>query len=80
MLFRSVMGVLLVEQEHYHEARQYVELLLKLQPDAATVAGYYGEVLWHDGEKTAAQRVWAQALLANPQSKLIQAMSDRYHP
>lgn len=73
-----VMGLFLAEQARYHEARKHFEVLSKLRPKDTTVAAHYGEVLWHEGDKAAAQQVWAQGLLINPKSKLIYTMTDRY--
>ena len=74
----SVLGVSLAQQSRYYEARQYLEPLSKMRPTDTTVASYYGEVLWHEGEKTAAERIWAQGLLVNPHSQLLHTMTERY--
>jgi len=53
----AALSVFLVGQGRYHQARSYLEPLLKLRSEAAIAAGYYGEVLWHDGKKAAAQQI-----------------------
>ena len=72
------LGFALADRTRYHEARQYLEPLSKLRPDDERVAGYYGEVLWHEGDKAAAQEVWAQGLLVNPHSEMLHSVTERY--
>ncbi len=76
--YQLALGLALAEKTRYHEAQEYLEPLSKLRPDDEILASHYGEILWHQGDKTAAQRVWAQGLLSNPQSELLQAITERY--
>lgn len=72
------LGLALADQSRYREARQYLEPLSKMRPDNAQICGHYGEVLWHQGEKDAARKIWAQGLLNNPQSQLLHSLAGRY--
>lgn len=44
----------------------------------AEIAAHWGEVLWESGDRERARAVWSRALTANPESKPLRTVVDRY--
>lgn len=63
----------------YPEARDNLDKAYKLYPDAE-VAAHLGEVLWVMGDKSAANRVWRNALATQPESEHIRDAMRRLNP
>ncbi len=61
-------GWVLYRQHRLAEARSYLQLAHTLLPDPE-VAAHLGEVLWQQGEREAARRLWDDALEKAPQSQ-----------
>lgn len=61
-------GWVLYRQHRLAEARSYLQLAHTLLPDPE-VAAHLGEVLWQQGEREAARRLWEDALEKAPQSR-----------
>jgi tetratricopeptide (TPR) repeat protein len=60
----------------YDEARQNLDRAYELYPDHE-VAAHLGEVLWVMGERTAATRIWRDALEMQPDSEFILEAMER---
>jgi tetratricopeptide (TPR) repeat protein len=63
----------------YPEARTNLDKAYELFPDAE-VAAHLGEVLWVMGDKSAATRVWRNALATQPDSEHIRSAMQRLNP
>jgi Flp pilus assembly protein TadD len=63
----------------YPEARTHLDKAYELFPDAE-VAAHLGEVLWVMGDKSAATRVWRNALATQPDSEHIRSAMQRLNP
>jgi tetratricopeptide (TPR) repeat protein len=70
-------GWVLYRQGKLMEARSYLQLAHSLLPDPE-VAAHLGEVLWVQGERDAARRLWADALEKSPESKPLKDTVARF--
>ncbi|WP_299582450.1 tetratricopeptide repeat protein [uncultured Microbulbifer sp.] len=61
---------------NYRVAEKYLRQALEKLPDHE-IAAHLGEVLWVQGEREAALKVWNDGLTANPKSKIIPAAMKR---
>ena len=67
-------GWVLFRQRRLAEARSYLQLAYSQFPDPE-VAAHLGEVMWNQGEREAARKLWAEALEKSPASQpLIDTM------
>ncbi len=41
------------------------------------IAAHLGEVLWHSGDREAAEEIWFESLAENPESQVLQSVIDR---
>lgn len=73
------MGWVLFKQNELAESRVWLERALALLPDAE-VAAHLGEVLWKQGDKDAAIKVWTTAQQANPDDPQLNATIKRFIP
>lgn len=63
----------------YQEARANLDRAFKLYPDAE-VAAHLGEVLWVMGDRSAATRIWRNALQSQPDSVHVRNTMQRLNP
>lgn len=63
----------------YEEARDNLDRAFKLYPDAE-VAAHLGEVLWVMGDRSAATRIWRNALQTQPDSVHVRNTMQRLNP
>jgi tetratricopeptide (TPR) repeat protein len=63
----------------YQEARDNLDRAFELYPDAE-VAAHLGEVLWVMGDRSAATRVWRNALQTQPDSVHVRNTMQRLNP
>lgn len=63
----------------YPQARDNLDKAYKLYPDAE-VAAHLGEVLWVMGDRSAATRLWRNALATQPDSEHIRDAMQRLNP
>ncbi|WP_444943675.1 tetratricopeptide repeat protein [Microbulbifer sp. ZKSA006] len=61
---------------NYAAAEKYLRQAMDKHPDHE-IAAHLGEVLWVQGDREAALRIWRRGLLLNPHSKLIPAAMQR---
>jgi Flp pilus assembly protein TadD len=61
------------------EARSYLQLAYSGLPDPE-VAAHLGEVMWEQGEREAARRLWQEALERSPQSEPLRDTMSRFLP
>ncbi|HUH88188.1 MAG TPA: tetratricopeptide repeat protein [Pusillimonas sp.] len=61
----------------YPAAQEYLERSYKLMP-AADVAAHLGEVLWKQGRRDQAQRVWRAALETDPGNEVLNKTMQRF--
>ncbi|WP_353250241.1 tetratricopeptide repeat protein [Salinisphaera sp. T31B1] len=64
---------------HLDQARHYLERAYRAYPDGE-VAAHLGEVLWAQGDRDAARRVWQDALADNPDHPILRATMNRLDP
>lgn len=70
------LGWVFYRQRRLPEARTYLALAYAQFPDAE-VAAHLGEVLWQQGEREAARRIWEEALERSPGNRAVQAVMGR---
>jgi Flp pilus assembly protein TadD len=70
-------GWVLYRQGRLPEARSYLELAHAGLPDPE-VAAHLGEVMWKQGDRAGARKVWEEALQAAPGSKPLQDTMARF--
>ncbi len=63
---------------HYAEAQTLLEKAYKLFPDHE-VAAHLGEVLWMQGKKEQAEKLWREALKKTPDSDVLRDTMKRFH-
>ncbi|WP_444937581.1 tetratricopeptide repeat protein [Microbulbifer sp. JMSA002] len=61
---------------NYRDAEKYLRKALEKLPDHE-ISAHLGEVLWVQGDREAALKVWNDGLAANPESKIIPAAMKR---
>ncbi len=71
------MGWVLYRLGRGQEARQYLEKAFKRRPDPE-IAAHLGEVLWSQGERAEAQRVWRTTLEQNPGNETLQTVIKKF--
>jgi len=73
------MGWVLFKQNQLAESRVWLERALALLPDPE-VAAHLGEVLWQQGDKDAAIKIWTTSLQSNPDDVYLNATIKRFIP
>ena len=58
------------------DAIEYLRRAWTLSRDPE-IAAHLGEVLWHSGDRDAAEEVWFESLAENPESQVLQSVIDR---
>ena len=58
-------------------ALRYLWRAIKMLPDAE-IAAHLGEVLWEQGERKRARKVWREALLKHPDNDYLLRVLERY--
>jgi tetratricopeptide (TPR) repeat protein len=71
------MGWVLYRLGRMQEAREYLEKAYKRRPDPE-IAAHFGEVLWVQGHREEAQRVWRSTLEHNPGNEALQAVIKKF--
>jgi len=61
----------------YEAAREYLERSYELMP-AADVAAHLGEVLWHQGRRDEARRIWRAALAKDADNEVLNKTMQRF--
>src|SRR5690606_12547972 len=61
----------------YEAAREYLERSYELMP-AADVAAHLGEVLWHQGRRDEARRIWRAALAKDADNEVLIKTMQRF--
>ena len=73
------MGWVLFKQNQLAESKVWLERALALLPDPE-IAAHLGEVLWQQGDKDGAIKVWTAALQDNPDDVQLNATIKRFVP
>jgi tetratricopeptide (TPR) repeat protein len=71
------MGWVLYRLGRIDEGRAYLEKAFKLRPDPE-IAAHLGEVLWVQGQREEARRVWLTTLQDHPGNETLQAIIKKY--
>ncbi len=71
------LGWLRFRQGRLEEAKELLTDAYAIFPDAE-IAAHLGEVLWMQGDETAARRVWSKALEDEPNHKVLNAVLNRF--
>jgi Flp pilus assembly protein TadD len=71
------MGWVLYRLGRLDEARAYLERAFKLRPDPE-IAAHLGEVLWAQGQRDEAARIWRGTLQEHPGNEILQAVIKKY--
>ena len=71
------LGWVLFRRGKTQDALPLLERAWRLSKEAE-IAAHWGEALWASGDRAAAQRVWAQALLLSPESKPLREVIERF--
>lgn len=61
------------------EALGHLQRSYEIRPDAE-IAAHLGEVLWVQGQRAEAQKLWTEALRAYPKSELLQSTVKKFAP
>lgn len=59
------------------KAIQYLQQAYNINPDAE-IAAHLGEVLWHKGQHDQAKKVWADALIADPDNETLVVTANKF--
>jgi len=70
------MGWVCFRQGKFAQAREYLEQAWKLRPHAE-VGAHLGEVLWQQGDRDSARRVWREARKLEPESDTLNSTLAR---
>ncbi len=71
------MGWVLYRLGQIDEGRAYLEKAFKRRPDPE-IAAHLGEVLWAQGQRDEARRVWQSTLQEHPGNETLQAVIKKY--
>jgi tetratricopeptide (TPR) repeat protein len=71
------MGWVLYRLGRTQEARQYLEKAYKRRPDPE-IAAHLGEVLWSEGKRDEAQRIWRTTLEQHPGNETLQGVIKKF--
>lgn len=73
------MGWVLYRLGQYKEGLDYLQRAFSLRPDPE-IAAHLGEVLWADGQREQAQKIWAEMLKDHPQNEVLRNTVKRFVP
>lgn len=71
------LGWVLFRRGKTQQALPLLERAWRLSKEAE-IAAHWGEALWASGDRSAARRVWAQALVSSPDSKPLRDVIERF--
>ncbi len=71
------LGWVMFRRGKIQDALPLLERAWRLSKEAE-IAGHWGEALWASGDRAAARRVWAQALVLSPESKPLREVIERF--
>jgi tetratricopeptide (TPR) repeat protein len=71
------LGWVLFRRGKTQDALPLLERAWRLSKEAE-IAAHWGEALWASGDRAAARRVWAQALVLSPDSKPLRNVIERF--
>jgi len=75
--FMDSLGWVLFKQGEREEARVWLENAYAALPDPE-IAAHLGELLWRQGEETAATEIWQEAAASNPGNRALQQTMERF--
>jgi tetratricopeptide (TPR) repeat protein len=73
------MGWVLFRLGRTAESYDYLARAFKVRPDPE-IAAHYGEVLWAQGRRSEAERVWRTALKDHPDNEVLRAVLKKFLP
>ncbi len=73
------MGWVLYRQGQHKEGIDYLQRAFSLRPDPE-IAAHLGELLWVDGQREQARKIWAEMLKDHPQNEVLQKTLKRFVP
>lgn len=71
------LGWVLFRRDKTQQALPLLERAWRLSKEAE-IAAHWGEALWASGDRSAARRVWVQALVSSPDSKPLRDVIERF--
>ena len=71
------MGWVLYRQGRNKEGLSYLQRAYALRPDPE-IAAHLGEVLWAEGQREQAQKIWSEVLKEHPKNELLQNTVKRF--
>ncbi len=73
------MGWVLYRLGRHQEGLDYLQRAFALRPDAE-IAAHLGEVLWNQGQREQAQKIWSEMLKEHPKNEALQNAIKRFVP
>ncbi len=73
------MGWVLYRQGQHKEGIDILQRAFSLRPDPE-IAAHLGELLWVDGQREQARKIWAEMLKDHPQNEVLQKTLKRFVP
>lgn len=73
------MGWVLYRQGKTKEGLGYLQRAYALRPDPE-IAAHLGELLWVDGEREQAEKIWSEVLKEHPKNEVLQKTIKRFLP
>lgn len=71
------MGWVLYRQGRGKDALSYLQRAYSLRPDPE-IGAHLGEVLWADGQRDAARKIWGELLKSHPKNEVLQNTVKRF--
>lgn len=73
------MGWVLYRLGQHKDGLNYLQRAFKLRPDPE-IAAHLGELLWVDGQREQAQKIWSDMLKEHPKNEVLQNTIKRFVP
>lgn len=73
------MGWVLYRLGQHKDGLEYLQRAFKLRPDPE-IAAHLGELLWADGQREQAQKIWSDVLKEHPKNEVLQNTIKRFVP
>jgi tetratricopeptide (TPR) repeat protein len=73
------MGWVLYRLGQHKDGLDYLQRAFKLRPDPE-IAAHLGELLWVDGQREQAQKIWSEVLKEHPKNEVLQNTIKRFVP
>lgn len=73
------MGWVLYRLGQHKDGLDYLQRAFKLRPDPE-IAAHLGELLWVDGQREQAQKIWSEVLKEHPKNEVLQNTIRRFAP